>query len=191
MDYYCELKDRFQKIIKDHNINTELEIVKVQKLTPKEAIGDTGREDYPILKGKELLINAYYKGSVGQAFTDNAKNFQGSLRDVLSLDLEDESNVPIFIATLNAVLRDLGLIKNTIHCKDGEPKKCSEKILEFFKDEYKDKKIVLVGLQPAMLEILSKDFDVRVLDLDVDNVGKERFGVIIEDGIKDYFDVIN
>ncbi len=34
-------------------------------------------------------------------------------------------------------------------------------------------------------------FDVRVLDLDPDNIGKTKYGVLIEDGEKDLDEVLN
>ncbi len=39
-------------------------------LNPKEAIGTPDRNDYPILKGKELIIEATFKDAKGQSFTD-------------------------------------------------------------------------------------------------------------------------
>jgi len=38
---------------------------------------------------------------------------------------------------------------------------------------------------------LRHSFDVRVLDLDPDNRGKTKYGVLIEDGEKDLDEVIN
>lgn len=37
-----------------------------------------------------------------------------------------------------------------------------------------------IGYQPAMIDKLSKSFRIRIIDLDKDNIGKEKSGVIIE-----------
>jgi hypothetical protein len=37
----------------------------------------------------------------------------------------------------------------------------------------------MVGFQPRMVEALSKQFEVKVTDLDADNVGQDKFGVRI------------
>lgn len=191
MNFYDQLKEKFNSIIKDNNININEEIVLTTKLTPIEAIGHTERDDYPILKGKEVLINSNYKGFIGQAYTDNPREYKGSLASIINLDLSNEKNLPIFIATLNAVLRSLGFIDRTIHCKDGEPKECAKKVLSEMREKFKGKNIALVGLQPGMLNELSKEFNIRVLDLDRENIGKEKCCVIIEDGIEKYNEVIN
>jgi len=36
-------------------------------------------------------------------------------------------------------------------------------------------------MQPAMVEALAAQFEIRVVDLDPDNVGQKRCGVLIED----------
>lgn len=167
------------------------EVITTTKLKPNEAIGKPDRKDYPILKGKEVLLNAEFKGFIGQAYTDSPKNFKGSLKEVLELDLKIERNMPIFIATLNSVMRSLELCDRTIHCKDKEPRECAIKFSKFLKKNYNKKKIALIGLQPGILSEISKDFNVRVLDLDKDNIGSEKCGAIIEHGIKDYESVIS
>jgi uncharacterized protein (DUF4213/DUF364 family) len=41
-------------------------------------------------------------------------------------------------------------------------------------------KIAFVGYQPAMIEKLAESFRLRVVDLDKDNIGATRFGLVIE-----------
>ncbi len=57
---------------------------------------------------------------------------------------------------------------------------CAQYLIE--QPQFSGKKILLVGLQPRFLEYLVKQNTVRVLDLDADNVGTEKFGVRIESG---------
>ena len=51
-------------------------------------------------------------------------------------------------------------------------------------------RIALVGFQPALLARLSKEFSVRVLDLNPEIVGTVRSGVLVEDGMAAYQDVV-
>lgn len=52
-------------------------------------------------------------------------------------------------------------------------------------------KIAVIGYQPAFIEALVKEgFTIRVLDLNIENIGTDNLGVLIEDGVKDYSDVV-
>jgi len=39
-------------------------------LSPEEAIGNPEDRDYPLIVGKERLMQAEFRGALGQAFTD-------------------------------------------------------------------------------------------------------------------------
>ncbi|MEF3254757.1 MAG: hypothetical protein K6348_04230, partial [Deferribacterales bacterium] len=150
-------------------------------LSPHEAIGEnTCRDDFPLLKGKEVMVEATFRGSKGQAYTDMPGDFKGSIKDILDLPLSNNFQRAVFIATLNAVMRHFDYISKTIHCKDKEPELCAEQLSEHIKKLYGDPKIAFVGFQPAMLDKLSRHFHIRVVDLDEDNIGKEKYGIIIE-----------
>ncbi|MEF9953418.1 MAG: DUF364 domain-containing protein [Clostridium sp.] len=190
MEFYIEVRNRFLEVIDKYNIDMNKSVT-IKALTPVNAIGIPDRFDYPILKGKELLVDADFQGSIGQAYTSNPCSYVGTLREVVNLDISIDKNIPILVATINAVLKNLGIVDRTIHCKNEEPKNCSFDILSFFKENYKGKNIGLVGLQPAMLSVLSREFKLRVLDLDVDNVGKFKDGVLIENGEESFDDVVN
>ena len=182
MDFYEELREKLIDIIEKNKIDEESVTIRTNELTAEEAIGITERKDFPILNGKEVLIEADFKGTIGQSYSDLPTAFSGSIKDILELDLEDNRNKVLFIASLNAILKHLGLASETIHCKNEEPEKCGKELNAYMKENYGGKKIGLVGLQPAMLDNLSKDFDIRVLDLNIDSIGKEKYGVIVEDG---------
>lgn len=185
------LKKEFQSLVdKNHLAMDEVHITS-KSLTPQEAIGNTRRKDFPILTGQEVMLQAEYQGAKGQAFTDAPSAFKGTLRDILSLDLsKDLHNRGLFIAAMNAVMAKLGLVEHTVHCRSEEPEDCALNILELFKKDYKNKKIALIGYQPSMLEALSDEFTVRVLDLNPKNVGQIRYGVKVEHGIDDYKEVV-
>ncbi len=187
---YEKIKKEFNHLIKDNNLLNEKITVTARALSIKEAIGNPKRQNYPIVKGKEKLMQAEYKGFYGQAFTDMPGSYDGTIADVLNLPLDSNYNRGIFIATLNAIMNFLGRGQNFIHCKDEEPESCSKELVEYINKTYGNKKITLIGFQPAFLETLSENFDVRVLDLDDDKIGTKEYGVLIEDGIKNKEDAL-
>lgn len=83
-------------------------------LSPEEAIGITERKDFPILTGKDVMVQAECAGAKGQAFTDAPAIFNGTLQQVYQLDLSgDSQNRGIFIASLNAVMGLLCLFRQS------------------------------------------------------------------------------
>ena len=191
MTIYERLKIALENAVNDGGFKEDEIKISSKGLTPEEAIGKTKRKDFPILNGKEIMLEAEFNGNVGQAFTSSPCQFEGTLADVLALDIENNDyNRGLFIASLNAVMKSLELCDRTIHCKNDEPEKCAKKFLETLKTTHPNKKILLVGFQPSILEALKDDFDIRCLDLNEKVVGTERYGVMIEDGIKDYDDAV-
>ena len=157
-------------------------------LTPEEAIGETERKDFPLLQGKEFLIQADFKNALGQAFTDAPRNFKGKVKEILELKLTNNSDRALFIATLNAVMRYMGAADKTIHCKNNEPELCAKEIARIIVDNYgTDVNVGIIGFQPAIIDNFSKslpDQNIKVTDLDKDNINNTKYGVLIWDGRK-------
>ena len=170
-------------------VNEKIE-VKAKSLTAEEAIGVTERKDYPILTGTDVMIEATYKGFKGQAFTSAPADFSGTLSDILKLDyMNDDQAAGLLVATINAVLGSMGICDRMVHCRNEGPKKCGIEIGDYVKEKYADKKILVVGYQPSIIENLTKrGLNVRALDLDPKNVGSERCGITIEHGVNDMDD---
>lgn len=186
-----KLKNEFRSLVKKFDLATDEINITSKSLTPEEAIGNTKRRDFPILTGQEVMLQAAYKGAFGQAFTDAPSEFKGTLDDILELDLsEDSHNRALFIASMNAVMAKLGLIEHTVHCKTEDPENCAHEFADYVRKTYGNKKIALVGYQPSILEALSKEFTLRVLDLSPKNVGQNRYGIKVEHGINDYKEVV-
>ena len=174
-------KRKFLQILLSNNLlNEEIEIISAKTLTPSQAIGEPQRDDYPILKGKEVLIEATFRGSKGQAYTDEPGSYKGAIKDILDLELKSNFERAILIATMNAVLKHLGLIGATLHCKNEELGICADKLVEHIYAKYGNPRIGLIGLQPGMAEALSKSFVIRIVDLDEDNFNKKFNGAIVE-----------
>ena len=187
-----QCRDKLSDIVAAHGLNeVELQVF-AKPLTPEEAIGTPERRDFPIIEGKERMIEAVVLGARGQAFTDSASEFTGRVRDVLELPLTSSRNRALFVSTLNAVLRHLNLVDGTIHCKDDDPEKCAVEIASFTRKSGACS-VGLIGLNPAIAEALVREFgaeSVRITDLNRQNIGMQKFNVEILDGRTQAGDVI-
>ncbi|HAX61938.1 MAG TPA: hypothetical protein DCX95_05220 [Elusimicrobia bacterium] len=189
-NYLDKAKEKFYKIVADKNLLNKKIIIKSRVLTPEEAIGNPDRSDFPLLTGKERIMEAKFKNSIGHVFTDMPGNYTDTLKNILNKEIKNNFHRAVFIASANAVMRELDLIDGTVHCKNNEPEKCADKLVVWLKKYYPGKRTVAqVGFQPAFIEKLSKKFTLNVLDLNKDNFG-EKYGVPVFDGNKFYKDII-
>ena len=184
-EFYEELNRRFMKLLKEEGLYSDDVKITTKALTPEEAIGNTKRKDFPIITGKDIMVQASCHGVFGQAFTDAPAVFEGTLGEICEMDMNDSHNRGLFIAALNAVMGYLGKSTRTVHCRNEGPELCACDTVEFVKKLYGNPKIGLIGYQPSMLDRLSKEFEVRVVDLCKDNIGTEKYGVVVEDGSKE------
>jgi len=178
-------KIKLTEIIRKNGLYDVSVSVSVKTLTPEEAIGKPGRRDFPIVLGKERVIEAKVLTARAHAFTDSPGEFVGKLREILDLPLSSSKERAIYIATLNAVLRYLNLAEKTLHCRDEEPEKCAKEIASHILKRWGKVKVGLVGLNPAIAEMLTNTFgkeNVIITDLDKQNINSLKFGVEIRDG---------
>jgi uncharacterized protein (DUF4213/DUF364 family) len=156
-------------------------------LSSRDAIGDA-EGDFVIKKGKEHVIEATFDEARGQAFTGTPCRWNGTLEELLSIELSDVGHRGIFVATVNAVLRALELATGTIHCRDEDPANCGPELAEQLEARFGSKRFGLVGLQPAILKALADRFKpefIRVVDLNLDNIGSLKYGIEVWDGQSD------
>jgi uncharacterized protein (DUF4213/DUF364 family) len=188
-DMLEEAKNRFIALLESQSnacqsVNLRDELVLSRPLSVSEAIGETGREDFPLIREKEVLMQAIYRGAIGQAFTAARGGFRGSLGDVLEMPINGCFERAVMIATMNAVLRYQGKIEHTVHCRDDGPGRCAAALEEWIKEQGA-KKVGLVGLQPALLEALVKALGPeRVMVSDLAEAGTIRCQVRILDGMQ-------
>jgi len=180
MDPFERLRQSLTQTMKSRGWDREEVRVRARTLTPQEVIGDPEDRDYPLIKGRERMMAAEFRGFQGQAFTDRFGDFQGSLADVAGLELTSNYRRAVFLAALNAVLRAEGLIQGTRHCRDDAPPRCAARLAELVAQRFGAPKVALIGLQPRMAQALGARFSLRITDLDRDNLGRERFGVTVE-----------
>lgn len=177
MNLYDELREALKNEIQKHNLSGQNISVRCKTLSALEAIGKPEHDDYPILKGKEVMVEAVFEGAKGQVFTDEFENADYLVDDLLKIRLNSNKRRASFISGLNAVFRYLNLCDKTIHCKDKEPIDCASNLFEAIGDV---NNVLLVGYQPRFLEMLASKYSLRVVDMDPDNIGSDVSGVVIE-----------
>lgn len=178
-------KELLGDLIEENGLQNEDVTITVENLSVQQAIGQVDRDDLPLQQGEEILIQAEFKDSLGQAFTDSPREFAGSISDILTLDLEDDFNRPLFVATLNAIVNHLGRGEGFLHCRDSDLERCGGEMAARLREEFGDITIGLIGFQPVIIEGLAEEFgpaSVRVIDLNPDNIGKRLAGVEIWSG---------
>ena len=175
-----ELKRKIIEIIRDYKIKDGRVRITARPLSSQEAIGNPEHGDYPIQKGQERLMRADFNGAYGVAFTDMFGDYEGFLYELVNIELDNNFRRAIFVSTINAILKFLGLIDKTSHCKDCGPVDCQKSTVSFLKERFGNSKIFQVGFQPRFVEVMSKEFEFRITDVDEDNIGKSVNGVIVE-----------
>lgn len=172
--------DEMKGLISRHSLEDEMVSVTARPLTPQEAIGRPVHHDYPLLKGKERMMQATFQKARGQAYSDHTGNFSGSLSVVMNLSMDSNFHRALLIATANAVLRKIGIIHKSCHCKDHDPERCASYLKDAL-EPFSAQRVGMIGNQPRMLEELSRHFEVRVCDMDPENIGKVKSGIRVED----------
>jgi hypothetical protein len=184
MDILEKARLELERIVAERGLARD-ERITVRALTPDEAIGATADENFVIKKGKERVIEALYGEARGQAFTDAPGNWEGTLGELLALDLGTNGYRAVFTAGLNAVMRSLELASGTVHCKDEEPTKCGTEMPDAIHALFGTKRIGMIGLQPAILKEMVDAYGkvgMRVADLNPDNIGQVREELVVMDG---------
>ena len=172
--------DEMKVLISRHSLEDERVSVIARPLTPQEAIGRPVHDDYPLLKGKERMMQAVFQNARGQAYSDHTGNFSGSLSVVMNLSMDSNFHRALLIATANAVLRNIGIIEKSCHCKDHDPERCAPLLKDALKP-CSPQRVGMIGDQPRLLEELSRYVEVRVCDMDPDNIGTIKSGIRVED----------
>ncbi len=176
---------KFHEIVKENELMGSAVTVSTRPLTTEEAIGNPVRRDYPLIEGRERIIEARFLGARGHAFTDSPLDFEGTLSEVLDLTGDSNQDRAIYLGTLNAVLRHLNLVRGTVHCRDEEPETCARHIARHIKETWGNVRVGLIGLNPAIAEALVRTFgseSVRITDRDRKNIDAQRHGAPIWDG---------
>ncbi len=181
MSIYMQLQESLRALAEDKAILESTIAVSCKALSAVEAIGNTEHDDYPINKGKEVMVEADFCGAKGQAFTDHYGDGVFKVSDLITMELKTNRDRASFISAINVIWKYYGKVEKTVHCRDHEPLDCAAELPRYYDVT---KKTLLIGLQPRFLEVLARNGEVRVLDLDKDNIGTVKSGIEIEDGGK-------
>ena len=181
---YNQLQKKLKQVLRDRDLLDREIHIETSVLKPEEAIGTPERQDFPLLKGREVLMQATFMDSRGQAYTDAPSRFSGHIGEIADLELKGSRQTALFIAALNAVFKHVYPDLKTIHCKDEDPERCAQKIAEYVQG-LTPASVGIVGLQPAILESITKCMGpdrVYCIDRDEDIRGQIKYGVPIEWG---------
>lgn len=177
-----------RKLLEDYPQLKEKQVVLVSRaLNTKEAIGKPTRRDFPLLQGKEVLVQAEIDACPGQAFTSDPLEYEGTIESLLATPQNRLGYHALVLAALNAAARSVGLVDHTVHCYNDEPEECGVWISNYLKEQHGEKCCVgIIGYQPALLENCVQAFgadQVHITDLNPANIGQMRFGVEVWDGM--------
>lgn len=177
-----ELRQAWYVRVTRQSLEHEQVTISMRPLSPEEAIGRPTRDGYPLLQGREVMIEANLRGAFGQAFTDEPSNYMGPLSEFNRTELQTNATRARLVAAMNATYALLDLINGTRHCRDSGPETCAAKIAEHLAQKHDPTdKVLMIGFQPAIAHHMSQRFKkLRVTDMNPDNVGKVRQGVTVE-----------
>jgi len=173
------LQEHLARTAVAHGLMDDSLMVTARGLSPGEAIGNPEHDDYPLVTGRERIMEANVRGACGQAFTDMYGRWEGRIQDVCAAKPTNNYRRAILVATLNAVMRYSGDLNDTLHCRDEGPIRCAGEMGRFVDRERLRPPFALIGYQPRIAEALAALGEVRIVDMDVLNVGRMAAGVRI------------
>jgi hypothetical protein len=180
-ELFWRLQKHLEKAARVHGLAEDTVHVSARALSPEEAIGNPEHDDYPLIIGRERMMEAEVAGACGQAFTDMYGCWEGCVRDVCRMEWSNDFRRAILVATLNAVMRFTGEVRDTVHCKDDGPVQCATCLRSFVADQRLRPPFLLIGYQPRLAETLASLGELQVVDRDVRNIGQIRAGAVIRD----------
>ena len=178
------IRQQLSLLVREHDLGAEAIEITARPLSPDEAIGRTSRKDFPLVVGRERLIEAQLQAARGHAYTDMPADYRSSLGELLELDLSDNARRAFFVAAANAVCRHLFDDLRTVHCRNHDPERCGPWVAQELLRRFGRVRVGVIGLNPAIVEAVSDTFGpdmVQVTDLDAAKVGTGLAGVRVCD----------
>ena len=180
MELIERVRSRFGKVVRDNHLERESVIVEAGSSRASQHQGTTGKGCGCFADG---LIKARVAGGVGHAAIDSPAHFRASLRGVISMSLASDFERCVFLATVNAACRALGLLNKSLRCDDAGARRCPAEIVrQTGKD--RPKSVGLFGFEASLLEMLVRTFGgrhVACVDADPELIGARNWGVDIWD----------
>lgn len=148
MPFYTSLKLRFSALCHDNHLDDSYVSVKVDP-TYHEKSGTA-------LTGRTRLEGSFL-GHHGMSYSFNPFQFEGTVKELLSMDLEEAADRAVFVAALNAVCGYIHPDIRTVHCSEEGSFVCTEKLVQQLRDTGYGCP-GLIGFQPSFLKALSSDY---------------------------------
>jgi len=175
-----KLRRRLALLVRENDLDKRDIAIQCAPLSPEEAIGRPEHGDYVLQKGRERIVEASLADARGHAFSDTFGEWSGTAGDLLAMELAGNFRRAVFVSSLNAIMRHLGLIERSAHCRDDGPVRCGRKVVETLCKEFPPAtRIALVGYQPRICENLAQVYRLSVLDMDADNIGEKAGGGVV------------
>jgi hypothetical protein len=176
-ELYERLRGHLQERAGAGGLADDTVLVRAHALNPEEAIGNPEHDDYPLVVGRERLMEAELCGALGHAFTDMYGQWSGRIRDVCAMEPTNNFRRAILVSTLNAIMRLTGEVARTVHCRDQGPVDCAGRLGPCLAREGLRPPFALIGYQPRLAEALAELGELRIVDKDARNIGQLRAGV--------------
>jgi len=144
--------------------------------------------DYALMRGKEVIVDCEIRGFHGQAFTDSPLQVKGKVKELLNLNVNSSKDRALLFSCLNCLMAMTGEICNTVHCRKDAPEKCGEMLADEIERLFgRAVRVAHIGFQPGHVKAMVARFkEVKVTDLNPDNIGKVKFGVKILSGDENF-----
>ena len=178
IELYKELKEKFLDINGVSDLLGETVTVIADK-TPEATLMPEGYQLSSVKRG-EYRVNAQILGSKGEAYTELASDFSGTLDDALNIPVSDKGISAITISAINAVLAHLGLCQGTFSDESEAHTDYASRLCEYVKENYDGKNIILVGYDGYIVKnFMDEGIDFWTMDKDPDNITQDRFNHVI------------
>lgn len=183
-----EAREQLRGLVREHGLGEQVVTVVTRPSATQESTGEGIREEYALTHGDVVLVEATFSGAIGQALSDEPAQFSGTLDQALDIRLDTNGQRALFVATANAILAHLGLVRGTCHCEYPSVRECGWRVASSLWGEYPGADVGLIGFQRGFVEGLVEVFGtdrVHVADLAPENLGRKEHGVPIGDSAQD------
>jgi subtilisin family serine protease len=166
---------------------------KLKQLSMKHNILDNKIEikpasDYMPKRGEEVAVIADFMGEKGAAFTDEPSQYSATVSEILNFDITTNRNRAIVVASINAILRKIKYINNSMPCTQNGALTCAQEMAFRLHKRWSEKLTIgIVGFHKEIAHAVIDKFssgNVQISDLNYYNIGKEFIGTMILDGYK-------
>ena len=132
-------------------------------------------------KRPEYRVTASFKGYEGEAYTETPEDFDGTLREAISLPASDKGIDARTLSAINAVMNSLGLCAGVFPATFDERRLYTEALFGHVCGDLGIRSnLILVGYDGYIVKkFVSEDIDFWTMDRDPDNISQDRFKHVV------------